>query len=63
MYHTESEKAAILSKLLPPYNLSVSELANQEGVCNKTVYTWRKKAQEKGAFYLRNRPNGQRNKS
>lgn len=48
--HKESERVAILSKLLPPYNLTVSQLANQEGISPKTVYNWRKKAQQKGIF-------------
>lgn len=48
--HSESQKISILAKLLPPYNLSVSQLAAQEGISMKTVYNWRKKAQGRGIF-------------
>ncbi|WP_156500090.1 helix-turn-helix domain-containing protein [Ectothiorhodospira sp. BSL-9] len=40
-YPDERREAAV-AKLLPPYNLSPREVAEQEGVSIATVYKWRK---------------------
>lgn len=49
MPHYASErKAALLKKLLPPINLSVAELARQEGISEATLYNWRKQAKLEG---------------
>jgi hypothetical protein len=32
VHYSDERKEAILSKLLPPYNLSVYELAREEGI-------------------------------
>lgn len=37
-------KEALLRKLLPPQNLSVAEVARQEGMSEQTLYNWRKQA-------------------
>jgi transposase len=42
-------KESVLKKLLPPQSLSVAELARQEGICDVTLYTWRKQAMARGA--------------
>lgn len=42
-------KAALLKKLLPPSNLSVVELARQEGISEVPLYAWRKQAKAGGA--------------
>jgi transposase-like protein len=42
-------KESVLKKLLPPHNLSVAELARQEGISDVTLYTWRKQAKTRGA--------------
>ena len=34
----------MLAKLLPPYNMSVAELAALEGISQPTLYNWRKEA-------------------
>lgn len=52
MYRNESEKMAILSKLMPPHNLTVSQLAAQEGISTKTLYNWRKNANDKGFIMI-----------
>ena len=41
-------KESVLKKLLPPHNLSVAELARQEGISDVTLYTWRKQAKARG---------------
>lgn len=46
--YSEERKAAILQKMAPPNNLSVAELAREEGISDVTLYTWRNKARERG---------------
>ena len=47
--YSPERKAALLKKLLPPHNLSVAELARQEGISEPTLYAWRKQARAAGA--------------
>jgi len=49
MAYSQERKEAVLKKLLPPVNKSVSEIAKEEGISEKTIYTWRSKARESGA--------------
>ena len=49
LLYSGERKAALLKKLLPPVNLSVAELARQEGISEVTLYAWRKKAKAEGA--------------
>jgi transposase-like protein len=37
-----------MRKLLPPENLTVSEVSLEEGICEGTLYNWRKQAREQG---------------
>lgn len=46
--YSPERKEAVLAKLLPPYNLSVAELAQQEGISPATLYNWRKQAKLEG---------------
>lgn len=46
--YSEERKEAVLSKLLPPYSMTVAELARQEGISEPTLYTWRNKAKSEG---------------
>ena len=46
--YSEERKQAILSKLSPPDNLSVSEVARSEGIGVQTLYNWRNQAREQG---------------
>ena len=46
--YSQERKDAILSKLLPPHNKTVAELASQENISAKTLYTWRDKAKRDG---------------
>lgn len=41
-------KEAVLSKLLPPNNLSVSDVAKQEGLGESTLYNWLNKMKLEG---------------
>jgi len=47
--YSSERKAALLKKLLPPVNLSVAELARQEGISEQTLYNWRKQVKAEGA--------------
>ena len=46
-YSTE-RKEAVLKKMAPPNNISVPELAEQEGTAIQTLYNWRKQARSEG---------------
>ena len=37
-------KQAVIAKMLPPVNTSVSELSAKEGIFAATLYFWRKQA-------------------
>ena len=47
-HYSAERKASVLRKLLPPHNRSVSEIAREEGICEQTLYNWRKQAKEQG---------------
>ena len=46
--YSEERKAAVLSKLSPPINMTVPELARAEGICDQTLYNWRTQARKEG---------------
>ena len=46
--YSDERREAVVAKLLPPRNLSVREVAQQEGISEPTVYKWRKEAREQG---------------
>ena len=46
--YSPERKEAVLKKLAPPNNLSVPELAQQEGIAVGTLYNWRSQARLKG---------------
>jgi transposase-like protein len=46
--YAPERKEAILKKLAPPNNMSVAEVAEQEGISQQTLYHWRKQAREQG---------------
>lgn len=43
-------KESVLSKLLNPDGCSIAELSQAEGISSQTLYAWRNKARESGAF-------------
>ena len=47
--YSDEHKSALLKKLLPPINMSVAELARQEGVSKTVLYSWLKQANATGA--------------
>jgi len=46
-YSTE-RKDAVLAKLLPPHNMTVAQVAEQENIAAGTLYNWRDKAKKSG---------------
>ncbi len=46
--YPEQRRTAVLSKLLPPHNRSVPEVAREEGISVATLYNWRSKAKQTG---------------
>src|SRR5690606_8004387 len=47
--YSPERKEAILKKMAPPHNMTVAELASQEGISTATLYNWRKAARGRGA--------------
>jgi transposase-like protein len=46
--YSPERKEAVLKKLLPPHNRTVTEVAVQEGISTATLYNWRNKARLEG---------------
>ncbi|WP_373092786.1 IS3 family transposase [Zhongshania sp.] len=46
--YSNERKESILKKLLPPLNMTVAEVARQEGVSAQTLYNWRYEAKKLG---------------
>jgi len=46
--YSSERKEAILKKLLPPLNMTVAEMARQEGMTPQTLYNWRDQAKKSG---------------
>ena len=48
MGYPSKRKEAVLKKMLPPNNKSIPDLAKEEGICEGTLYNWRKAARGEG---------------
>ena len=48
MRYPEERKEAVLKKMLPPNNPSISTLAKEEGISEATLYNWRNQARSEG---------------
>lgn len=48
MSYSPERKSAILKKLLPPLNMTIAEIAQQENISTGTLYNWRKQILAKG---------------
>jgi transposase-like protein len=51
MKYSKERKQAVLAKLSPPLNRPVAEVAAEEGICEGTLYLWRRQARERGELY------------
>jgi transposase-like protein len=48
MKYPKERKEAVLKKMLPPDNMSVPQIATEEGISEATIYNWRKEARAQG---------------
>jgi len=48
MRYSPERKEAVLRKMMPPHNRSISQLAIEEGISEATLYNWRNEARSKG---------------
>jgi transposase-like protein len=46
--YSPERKTTVLAKLLPPYNMTVSSLAQQGGISDATLYNWRNQVRLEG---------------
>jgi len=46
--YSEERKQAIIKRMIPPGNTPVSQLVEETGISDCTLYTWRKEARMKG---------------
>lgn len=46
--YSKELKASIIQKMMPPNNVSVSQLKKDTGITDATLYTWRKQAKAQG---------------
>lgn len=46
--YSRERREAVLNKMLPPSNMTVAEVARQEGMAEQTLYNWRKQARLNG---------------
>ena len=46
--YSQERRASVLSKLLPPNNGAVPQVAKEEGICAATLYNWLKSARKRG---------------
>ena len=42
--YSQERREAVLTKLLPPHNWPVTDVAREEGICTATLYNWLKSA-------------------
>jgi transposase-like protein len=48
MGYPRERKEAALKKMLPPINKTIPEISKEEGICEGTLYNWRKAARSEG---------------
>jgi len=48
MGYSPARKAAVLKRMLPPNNMAIRHLAQEEGISQATLHKWRAQAREKG---------------
>lgn len=46
--YSEEFRYLIVSKMMPPQNQSVGDIAKETGLSDATLYTWRRQTREKG---------------
>ena len=46
--YSSERKEAVLKKMLPPQNMTISQVSEQEGISAQTLYNWRYTAKQQG---------------
>ncbi len=46
--YSQERKANVMKKMLPPANMTVADLARQEGISSATLYNWRDQLKQEG---------------
>jgi len=46
--YSQEQKEAIIKRMMPPNNESVTQISKEEGISDVTLYKWRKEARESG---------------
>ena len=46
--YSPERKEAVLKKMLPPRSWTIAELSREEGICEATLYNWRKAVRAAG---------------
>jgi len=54
--YSAERKEAVLKKMLPPYNMTVTEVSREEGISEQTLYNWRKQAKQQGQVVPGSKP-------
>ncbi|TKB23700.1 hypothetical protein FCL47_21145 [Desulfopila sp. IMCC35006] len=52
MRYSPERKEAVLKKMMPPHNRSISQLASEEGISEATLYNWRNEPEQKASCCL-----------
>lgn len=47
-HYSPEHKQSVIAKMMPPHNRRISELADETGISQQTLYNWRQKAREEG---------------
>jgi transposase-like protein len=50
MAYAKERKEAVLRKMMPPHNVALNVLAQEEGISEGTLYLWRQEARRKGVL-------------
>jgi len=48
--YSEERKQAVIKKMMPPCNTPISQLVEETGISDGTLYTWRKEARKRGVI-------------
>lgn len=59
-HYTQEYKQSVVSKMMPPKNMKVSLLAEETGISEQTLYSWRKKASKEGLIVPGNGKNSEK---
>ena len=47
-HYSQEHKQSAIAKMMPPHNMRVSQLAEETGISEQSLYSWRQKAREEG---------------